>query len=500
MSTEPLSTDDLYSPNPNLYTGRSGSPGITVGTMLLVLLLMPFVLGYALMFLAMSSIGSGDTEGPAPEGSYAIRRAWGEEKLHHHFKAADKWVRESSQIAKDIGSVTGVAPIGAPNSFGSSFGESWASMNLQVVGTKGEGVLRLPNFCADDPNHLFGFDHDASWTFEDHRYPVFPCGKSWLQKRDFDEIYDQIFVFAEQQDHARVVEHCRTLATREAEGTLSRQLKKVFSTFPPVHRSKLVRQFADSLAETSSESSATFLYAEIAATELAHVLEQQQSYRRTKPKKEQVAKRLTNINAILKKAQALTPNKDAIVKLASWRSILAYQNQSGTMRFACEELDSETKKTLIREELKGMFEYAEQLAKTSPYLQAELGTITTRPRIRRVRLPEEAKMFWSGLPMEFAKVIPGNACESYCTLHLNPDGTYQSYIGIDIEGANGKTGRLSFLVQESHLDESQRDLFSETPRGPSDKNLTASLIRWKENGKQGSVSLNQDTLKRRVKK
>ena len=142
-----------------------------------------------------------------------------------------------------------------------------------------------------------------------------------------------------------------------------------------------------------------------------------------------------------------------------------------------------------------MFQYAEQLAKSSPYLRAELGTITTRPSLGRARLPEEARMFWAGLPFWLPAAIPNYcASEDYCILHLNRDGRYRSYIGIDIEGSNGKTGSLSVLVQERNLDESQQNLFSETPRSPSKSNLTASLIRWKEKStkkgeKTRSVSL-----------
>ena len=170
------------------------------------------------------------------------------------------------------------------------------------------------------------------------------------------------------------------------------------------------------------------------------------------------------------------------------------------MRFASEKLDSDKRKTFIRRELKDMFQYAEQLAKSSPYLRAELGTITTRPCLGRARLPEEARMFWSDLPFWFPVVVPNYcASENYSILHLNRDGRYRSYIGIDIEGSNGKTGRLSVLVQERNLDESQQDLFSETPRSPSKSNLTASLIRWEEKGtkkdeKTPSVRLSPKTL------
>jgi len=57
------------------------------------------------------------------------------EKLPY-FDETEKWIRGSKQIADDIGKVTGVAPIGSPNTYGESFGETSSDMNLQVVGER----------------------------------------------------------------------------------------------------------------------------------------------------------------------------------------------------------------------------------------------------------------------------------------------------------------------------------------------------------------------------
>ena len=59
-----------------------------------------------------------------------------EHNLHHHFTRVEKWIPQSKAIEQDIEVVTGVAPIGAPNSYSEGFGESRASMNLQVIGNK----------------------------------------------------------------------------------------------------------------------------------------------------------------------------------------------------------------------------------------------------------------------------------------------------------------------------------------------------------------------------
>ena len=99
----------------------------------------------------LSTIGSGSVEGPAPDGVYAVRRNWGQKNLGY-FDEVDKWIRSSQQIAKDIGTVRGVAPIGGPNSYSEGFGECWADMNLQVIGKRGEGILRLEDVGYDGTN------------------------------------------------------------------------------------------------------------------------------------------------------------------------------------------------------------------------------------------------------------------------------------------------------------------------------------------------------------
>ena len=494
-----MSTDDFLStPKPNLYSSSAKTLlKFIVGLLLaLTAIVIPFfALGGLFLMLCLFSGESRNTDGPAPDASYAVRRAWGEEKLKHHFRAADNWVRNSSQIARDVGTVSGVAPTGSPNSFGSSFGESWAALNLQVIGDKGEGVLRLPNFCADSSDYIGGFD-DGSWIFEKRSYPVFEDGKSQLERLGVDSLYDQILDFAAKEDHASVVMTCRLLERSFAD----HRPESVFSELAYANRFKLLTQYADSLAETSSKTESINIYVQAAAFGLAQLLKRQQYYDGTKPAKDQIQTDLEGINAVLQKAHSLEPDNQTVLKLASWRALFAYQNQCESMLFKCEDLDSDQRQQRVRQELKGMFEYAEQLAKRSPWLRAQLGSITTQPEFKYAGVPKATRIHWSGLPSELTKVIGNNNCENYGTLRVNPDnGRYQSYIGIAIKGAYGKTGRLTVFVQETDLPESRLDLFSETPRGPRGSNFTASIIRWKEKGKR-YVSLCPTTLDRKKKK
>ena len=124
--------------------------------------------GVAFLFLMLllSGIDSATVIGPAPNDVFAVRREWGQEKLPY-FDETEKWIRGSKQIADDIGKVTGVAPIGSPNTYGESFGEATSDMNLQVVGERGEGTLLLNGLeywgSKDDPWRLRGLNLKCWW-------------------------------------------------------------------------------------------------------------------------------------------------------------------------------------------------------------------------------------------------------------------------------------------------------------------------------------------------
>ncbi len=153
-----------------LKTRRKNS--IIFSLILLLMMGIPFCCFVAMVCYSAGQFGADDTKGPAPNADYATRRAWGESELKHHFKRVDRWIRKSGQIAEDVGVVTGVAPIGAPNYFNSYWAESDASMNLQVIGTNGEGILCLPDVCADHPDYIYGLERDSKWTFNGISYPV----------------------------------------------------------------------------------------------------------------------------------------------------------------------------------------------------------------------------------------------------------------------------------------------------------------------------------------
>ena len=108
------------------------------------------ILFLAFFFMTLSWLASSENEAtkvavPVPEGDYNVRRKWGEQHLGKYLASAENWVKRNKKIEKHIGEVSGVAPIGRPNrhKHGSLLENSWTELNLQVIGARGKGILRL---------------------------------------------------------------------------------------------------------------------------------------------------------------------------------------------------------------------------------------------------------------------------------------------------------------------------------------------------------------------
>ena len=116
------------------------------------------VLVISFLWLISSTTDSHNCSGQAPDGDYNIRRKWGEENLGIYLASAENWIKRNAKIEKDIGKVSGVAPIWSPNKHGSSFGESWTDLSLQVIGSQGKGILIVE-------------EHNFNWRLQSRRQP-----------------------------------------------------------------------------------------------------------------------------------------------------------------------------------------------------------------------------------------------------------------------------------------------------------------------------------------
>ena len=138
---------------------------IAVGVILVKALLIASF--FWLMHLEMNAE---NVDGPAPEGSYGVRRAWAEDNLNVFFTSADNWIKRSQKIENNIGKVYGVAPINSPNRHGCSFGESWTKLNLQVIGAEGEGFLTLTEYNWDGRSGKPSW-HEEHWLYRQYKNP-----------------------------------------------------------------------------------------------------------------------------------------------------------------------------------------------------------------------------------------------------------------------------------------------------------------------------------------
>ena len=116
-------------------------------TGVLMLITALFFMSYiAFFWLVHLEMEASNVAGPAPKGDYSIRRKWGEQNLGVYLASAESWIKRNKEIENDIGKVQSVAPIFGPNKHGSSFGESGTTLNLQVIGTQGEGWLKVEEY------------------------------------------------------------------------------------------------------------------------------------------------------------------------------------------------------------------------------------------------------------------------------------------------------------------------------------------------------------------
>ena len=472
---------------PSIATTRS-SPAAVASTVFKALLMgavamfiAPIVIGFLFFILLGFESNASQESGPAPTGTVSERRAWGKERLRDFFTSADEWAHESSQIAADIGEVTSVAPIGAPNSYGRGFGEAWASLNLQVIGTRGEGVLFLPDAKPND---------DAAWIFEGHAYPVFESGESWLDQNELKKEYSLVVDMAEQENHAGVIWACEQLeyeADKKFGVTSSNsQSEPQFVSLPMAYRTQVQKALATSLIANKNQRSEFGVQAfnislEAAEAILSELLEQQRDCEFSNSESQSI-NNLEQVNEFLKLAANLAPESRCVQDLASIRAMMAYQLQCGCFLREDSGLGETAQQNRRRKILQGMFVHAKKFAQQSPYLKSELGEVKIKAIDSRY-LPASLRRDWSALPKSLQTNICNLTMDENCQMRLSQDARFSAYFTLQLVGENGTTGCLRLLIKE-HVDQAnQRDLFLEEVSGPSDS-FTLSEIRWTESGKR----------------
>ena len=314
---------------------------------LIVGVIMACFYGTVFLFFGVVFSGLGDQNpgGYAPDTQYAARRAWGQKEMRQYFEHIDQWVRRSKLITSDIGKVTGVAPIGWPNKVVTFFTDGPSvTMNLQVIGERGEGVLnlpevRLPGYVKKDLKLPFGIDEESSWNFLGNSTVITSSGKSWIQENGFDEAYGRIHADANTGNHRRVIETCITFDESLPDTFGDEDRRKwgpelhsgMFLGLPPRDRRALLLLLGDSHAVIGNKEQASDCYLDAAQISLDAIDNSYWSRGSLKQALDPAVPtlELENANDALKKAHQLAPENDSLKKLARERVLLAYQHRNG---------------------------------------------------------------------------------------------------------------------------------------------------------------------------
>lgn len=443
--------------------------------------------GTAFLFfgIALSGLGDQNPSGYAPNTQYAARRAWGQKEMRQYFEYVDQWVRRSELITSDVGKVTGVAPIGWPNKVVTFFTDGPSvTMNLQVIGERGEGILnlpevRLPGYVKKDLKLPFGIDEESSWNFLGKSTLITSSGKSWIRENGFDEAHGRILDESNIGNHGRVIESCLAF-----EGLLPHSFgdedrrkwgpelhSDMFLGLPPRDRRELLLLLGDSHAAIGNKEQACDCYFDAAQISLDAINKSYWSRGSLKQALDPAVptRELENANEALKKAHQLEPENDSLKKLARERAVLAYQHRNGHLLDSTWNLSDDQLRERTKADLRDLYKIAVKLAKKSPWLQQELGRMRIRPAKNR-----------------------GSQ------IGIDKSDRYRARVTVEIAGSTGISGEFTLNVFETPELTTPIDLYASVPRYPQQM-YRGNSLRWEpDDGKR--VRLSSKTLMPRKKK
>jgi len=444
------------------------------------------VMAVLFMGAVLSGLGDQNPDGYAPDTTYSERRAWGQREMRQYFDHADQWVRKSELIAGDIGKVNGVAPIGWPNKVVTFFTDGPSvTMNLQVIGERGEGVLnlpevQLPGYVKKDIKVPFGIHEESSWNFQGNSTLITSSGKSWFHQVGFDEPYRRILSEATAGNHQRVIAECQAFEKVLPKSYGSENRRRwgpelhcgMFLGLPPRDRRSLLLLLGDSQAAIGNVEDACDCYFDAAVISL-HALDTSYWARGNwsidgidpaVPTRE-----LNNANEALKKAHQLAPENETLKKLARERALAAYKHRNGHLFGSTWDMSDDQLRERSLADLRDLHIIAVKLAKESPWLQQELGRMKIRPE-------------------KFSR----------SQMKINKSDRYQARVTVEIAGSSGMSGKFTLNVFETPELSRPIDLYASDPRYPG-RNYRGNSLTWRpENGKQ--VRLDGKTLKPRKRK
>ena len=403
-----------------------------------------FTVLFAFSFLC----GCGDRHKPnsgAPVAGISVRQAWGEKEFGKHWKHVKDWIETSKLISENIGEIQDVAPIGKPNEKFHSFGESWSDMHLEVVGSKGTGVLFLHSFSIgwNQGRTIVRF-HEGTFETEQRKEIICKSGKGYLEEFNVDQTYRELLNYPADEDpdifHQkwRLFEEVVTATFPSHQSPLAGQ--------PPlqglrIYREPLLRKRAELLAGWGNKKDAVLSYGDVA--EYCLDMAERELWTNTPtPDRKLVAMNLNTALESLRAANELQPENKEILKMARRRITLHHQLKDGLQSSKWPNV---------------FYEAASREVKSIAFLKRELGRFSVRDEPSHIK-----------------------------SLGVNKKLRYSTTVFLKLDGTRDK-GTVSFRYCESDK-LPPIDLFAENPRSP-DYPLVFKSPKWKsESGERVKIS------------
>ena len=427
-----------------------------------------------LMYSFSYGPGRGDYPAVAPDADFETRRAWGKKEMFDYFELAEKWVRESSLIAEDVGKVTGVAPIGSPNRFyaGGFTDGAYCVMNLQVIGEKGEGLLTMPEVNVNRGYKLYGISENSTWKFAGQPTELIALsGKSWLQEEGVDTLVDQIREHSVKKEYADVVATCELLsaAMNDPEDTGEVQPQWAhsdgygeFVNMPFLYRAEMLRRYADSLFQLGRDDDACSVLRLEATLHLDHADLYRYRSQTVQFDPGDLARSIEAARVAIMQLSEIQPDDKKVVGLAKKRTLMAHKVRSESFRYYYNG-EEEAERDAIRRSLGDLYRVAVFEAKKSDWLRKQLGAMEFRPKLNHSN-----------------------------HIQINRHGLYCATVVLEVTGRFGKSGTLRMNVREYEKQQKPMDLDAVTPRVPSFP-FGVNYIRWTDShGKK--IKLSSKTL------